>query len=320
MNIELVEFEVVELEEFQDEYVYDLGMENTEEPWFFANSILVHNSCYLSLKPLEKYGYNLKDGNKISTHFYELCERIENYINSEMFKWASKSLLSKDSRLVFKREAICDVGIFVSGKNYVLHVLDDEGIPVDKFKYTGLAVVKTTMPKDIKPYVKKITETMLLTQSSKKTNDVYMEAYEVFKNLGVNSIYKNNGINDYENYLKYCSDFTTKKAMPGHAKAAYYHDILLDKLDIASKFEKFKSGDKVKQLYVKTPNKYGIDIIGFKYKYPKEFEDIFQVDYERMFEKVLFSAIETMYKSVGWKLRKPNENVKIELEDFFAED
>jgi hypothetical protein len=108
--------------------------------------------------------------------------------------------------------------------------------------------------------------------------------------------------------------------MPGHAKAAYYHDILLDKLDIASKFEKFKSGDKVKQLYVKTPNKYGIDIIGFKYKYPKEFEDIFQVDYERMFEKVLFSAIETMYKSVGWKLRKPNENVKIELEDFFAED
>jgi len=86
----------------------------------------------------------------------------------------------------------------------------------------------------------------------------------------------------------------------------------------SSKYEKFKSGDKVKQVYLKTPNRFGIDIIGFKSKYPKEFEEIFKIDYDLMFIKLLFSAIETFYKVVGWKLRKPNENVKIELEDFLS--
>ena len=44
-------------------------------------------------------------------------------------------------------------------KRYVLHVLDDEGFAIDKFKYTGVEVVRSTMPNgwgnlnpiDIKP-------------------------------------------------------------------------------------------------------------------------------------------------------------------------
>jgi len=39
-----------------------------------------------------------------------------------------------------------------------------------------------------------------------------------------------------------------------------------------------------------------------------------------MFDKLIYNAIEAFFKSVNWKLRKPNENVKVELEDFFGED
>ena len=38
----------------------------------------------------------------------------------------------------------------------MLHKLDDEGVVCNKFKYTGVEVVRTTMPNAIKPYVKKI--------------------------------------------------------------------------------------------------------------------------------------------------------------------
>jgi DNA polymerase elongation subunit (family B) len=285
-----------------------------------AESHLIYNdtdSCYISLKLLEEYDIFISKDGKITTDFYKVCDEIENHINVGCNEWAKRKLWSLDPRFVFKREAICDKGIFTGKKYYVLHILDDEGIPVDKFKYKGVSVVKTTMPKVLKPYVKKIMEVMILTQSLKETNDTFIEAYEIFKGLDVESIYKNSSVNNYEKYASQCKEFDTVKGMPAHVKAAYFHDILLDKLDISQKYQKFKSGEKVKSVYLKLPNKYGINMIGFKGKYPEEFKEVFEIDYEKMFDKLLYSSIEEFYNSVNWKLRKPNENVKIELEDFF---
>lgn len=286
-----------------------------------SHDSLIYNdtdSCYLSLKVLEECNIFLKKGDKISPEFLQVCDEIENHINTQCNVWAIKKLWSIDPRFVFKREAICDNGIFVGKKYYVLHMLDDEGVPVNKFKYKGVDVVKTTMPKAIKPYVKKIIETMVMSQSLKETNDVFMETYNIFKGLDVESIYKNSSVNKFEQYSSKCKEFETIKSMPAHVKAAYFHDLILDKLGITQKYEKFKSGDKVKSVYLKTPNKYGITCIGFKGRYPEEFSEIFEIDYEKMFGKILYAAIERFYEVVNWKLRKPNENVKIELEDFFA--
>lgn len=276
------------------------------------------DSDFLSFKWVDLVGVPFMTNNKISDEFYAVCDEVENEINVKMGEWAKRKLWSIDPRFVFKRESICDHGIFIGKKYYVLHMLDDEGVKVDKFKYKGVDVVKSTMPKAIKPHVKKIIETMLSTQSVKDTNQAFIEAYEIFKDLGVESIYKNSGINNYEKYAKQCNGFTTVKGMPSHVKAAYYHDLLLDKLGVGGKYEKFKSGDKVKSVYVNTPNRYGVDMIGFKGVFPEEFNDIFEVDYDKMFTKILYAAIKRFYDAVDWKLRKPNENVKIELDDFLS--
>jgi len=120
-----------------------------------------------------------------------------------------------------------------------------------------------------------------------------------------------------EKYAAKCKGLQTVTGMPAHVKAAYHHNYLLDQLNIASKYEKIKSGDKVRTLYVKTPNKYNLSNIGFKGKYPKEFEEIFTIDKEKMFAKLFHAAIERFYDVVGWTLRKPSENLKIELDDLF---
>jgi len=276
------------------------------------------DSGYFSLEPLNNLGYKLKDDNGITPEFLKVCEDIEKHINDTIYSWCLRVFKTTDCRIVYKREAISDHAIFLAKKHYVMHILDDEGLAVDKFKYKGVSVVKGTMPRALKPHVKKVIEHMILTQSLSETNDLYMEAYELFKGLEVHNYAKISGMNNYEIAAKKCTALTTIKGMPFHLKAAYFHDYVCKDLTLDSKYQEFKSGDKVRIVQLKTPNRYNIKMIGFRDKFPKEFEEIFIIDHELMFLKIFFKAIQGFYDVVNWKLRKPNENVKIELEDFFS--
>ena len=86
-----------------------------------------------------------KKGN-ITKEYHDIVESLENYLNKHIKTWGLNTLNSTDCRFVFKREAISDVGLFLQKKRYILHLLDEEGIPCNKFKYTGVEVVRTTMP------------------------------------------------------------------------------------------------------------------------------------------------------------------------------
>jgi len=277
------------------------------------------DSVYTSLKAFENKLFNFKDSDgNITSKVYEVVQDIEDTLNSEIKKWGKAALNSQDCRLVFKREAICDVGLFLQKKRYVLHVLDDEGIKTDKFKYAGVEVVRTTMPNSIKPYAKRVIEIMLKTKSLEETTKALNVVYDEFCKLGPEEIAFVMGINNYEHYANICSDFTIGKKVPHNVKSAYYYNIVIDKLNLTHKYEKLGSGDKVRYLYIDKRNKFGIDRIGFKYSYPKEFEELFTIDYNKIFEKIMFQSIERFYEAVKWTVRKPWEAVMTELSDIFS--
>jgi len=278
------------------------------------------DSSYISIKHLvkaQKIPVLDKDGN-VAPEYYKAVSDIEDHLNKAITVWGKSALGSKDCRLVFKREAIADVGLFLKKKRYVLHTLDVEGIPEKKFKYTGVEVVRTTMPTPIKPYVKKIIETMLLTKDYTATNKVFNETYEIFKGLPLEDIAFVMGVKGYEKYANQCNGFETAKRMPKHVKAAYHHNILLDRFNIERKYEKMASGDKIRYFHVKKPNSFGLSVIGYKYYYPKEFESIFEVDYEQMFEKIIYSVIERFYEAVNWTVKKPGNDAQIDLFDLLG--
>jgi len=287
------------------------------------SSPIIYNdtdSSYISIKHLvdaQKIPVFDKKGD-VAPEYYKVVSDIEAHLNTEITKWGARELGSKDSRLVFKREAIADVGLFLQKKRYVLHTLDVEGIPEKKFKYTGVEVVRTTMPNPIKPYVKKIIETMLLTKDYAKTNKVFNETYDIFKSLPIEDVAFVMGIKGYEKYAGQCRDFETTKRMPKHVKAAYYHNILLDRFGIERKYEKLSSGDKVRYFEVKKPNSFGLSVVGYKYYYPKEFQAIFEIDYEKMFEKIIYSVIERFYEAVNWTVKKPGNDAQIDLFDLLG--
>lgn len=275
------------------------------------------DSCYFGFDCIEDR-VPLMRGDTINPDFYTLIDDIEETLNVQIIKWAQTALNSRDCRLKFKREAIASCGIFLMKKRYVLHVLDDEGIVGSKYKYTGVDVVRTTMPNALKPYAKKIIETMMQTQSVTTTNAVLNETYETFMGLKPTEIAFVKGLKGYEAYAANCNNFQVAKKMPIHAKAAYYYNLLIKQLGIDNKYEQISSGDKVRFLYLETPNKYNISCIGFKYELPPEILSLVRIDYEKMFEKIMFSAIERFYNCVNWQIRKPNQNVRVELFDLFG--
>lgn len=290
------------------------------------SSPIIYNdtdSVYITIKHIiDKLGIPLttKRG-KVSKDAHNIINEIEAHLNAEIIKWGRSVLNSSDCRFQFKRESICDVGLFLQKKRYILHVLDDEGISVNKFKYTGVEVVRTTMPKAIKPYVKKIIETMLMTKDYTETNKVLTEAYDVFKSLPLEDIafvmgiseYKTAKRDDYGNIKDECDGFHTYKGMPIHVKSAYYYNLLLDKYELGQKYESISSGDKVRYFYVKQPNKFGMKSFAYKYYFPEELQEDIYPDMELMFDKIIYSVIERLFESVDWKPNKPGECIQTDL-------
>lgn len=277
------------------------------------------DSVYLSIAPLLRHhNITLATDGKVTPKVYEIIDGLNDYINLKINERMINDLNSKDPRIFFKRESIIDKALFLQKKRYVAHVIDDEGIACAKWKYVGVEVVRTTMPKAIKPYVKKIIETMITSQNRADTNKVLNEAYEILKTLKPEEIAYVVGVKDYDKHASQCKEFTTVKGMPVHVKSAYYYNTLLNKLDLSSKYEQVQSGDKLRWMYLKTPNKYGIKTIAFKYYYPEEFHALFQIDYETMFEKIVFSVVERFFACVKWPAHKPNEQMAVDLFDLFG--
>ena len=277
------------------------------------------DSVYVTLKDIVKNkNVTVIDKKGITKEYHNIVNELESFLNKHITTWGTKELNSQDCRFIFKREAIADVGLFLQKKRYILHLLDEEGIPCDKFKYTGVEVVRTTMPNAIKPAVKQIIKTMLLTKNLTDTNKILNETYETFKKLPLEDISFVSGIKNFEKYSAQCHDFKVVKGMPNHVKAAYFYNTLCKKLGVEKKYEAITSGDKIKYFYVRKPNSYGLSSIAFKYYYPKEFTKYFEPDYELMFNKIVFSMIERLYDSVGWKAIEPGKQVQCDLFELLA--
>lgn len=279
------------------------------------------DSVYVTLTCLrDKYGIKLldDDGN-VTDEFFDVCDKIETHINTTIDTWARKALKSIDPRLIFKREVISDRGLFLEPKKYILHILNDEGDVVDKFKYTGVEVVTTKTPKKLKPHIKKVIESVIMDLDKKKANKLYLESYEVFKNLESGQVSSNGSMNTYNKWIPASySGFTAPKGTPQNVKAAYFFNEIIKREGLDYEYEPLVEGDKIKFAYVETPNKYGIDVIGYGTdNLPKEIEEIISINYNRMFEAIVSAPIKRVYKLVGWSLRPPNRTLRGDLDDLF---
>lgn len=275
------------------------------------------DSVYISIKSvLQKLNIELLEGDKISSKVHEIVNELDETVNTEILEWARNELFSIDPRYVFKREVISDVGIFLQKKRYILHVLDEEGVSVNKFKYTGIELVRSTTPKKVKKFIEQIIQTALLTQNLKQTNEVYRKGYDDFLKLDPNDVAARTSINNLEKYSEGASLSKFKDKTPSHVKGAIAYNILIKQHKVDDKFEAIQTGQKVKKLYC-TKNKYGLDAITYTTSLPSEFG--LTPDWDRMFMKLVTQPTERLYEAIGWILPQIGREVQTDLFDMFGE-
>lgn len=252
---------------------------------------------------------------------FNILDEMRVYINDEIGKWAKDELGCAVSKFEFKAEKICWGGIYNEKKKYCLHTFWDEGVVLDEFKYTGLDVVKSTMPAVIKPMAKKLTEFMIESQVKANVDTILYDVEKKVKTLNVEEIAFVSGIKKVEEAAAKSralrrpgsNAIPTVKGAPFHVKAAIAYNQIIEELGLVGRYEPIMSGDKIRIIYVKKPNRYNIDAIAFKGKYPKEFDAIFQCDMDKMYEKAMFSYANRLYTSVQWPIYKANMRPRLDV-------
>jgi DNA polymerase elongation subunit (family B) len=288
-----------------------------------TEDIVVYNdtdSCYITITPiLKKLGIKLTDETGLVTEeAHEVVNDLDRVVNTEVIKWAKEELNSVDPRFEFKREAIAGVGAFLQKKRYIIQVLDDEGVPVNKFKYVGVEIARSTTPKKVKELIKKTIETAFLTKDIKQTNDIFREVFEEFKSLDIQDASFRRAVKDYEKYGKTASLSGFEKGTPCHVKAAIAYNLLLKQHDLESKYERINSGQKIKYFYA-TKNRYNLDAVAFVAEFPEEFKEHIKIDYNKMFEKIVAAPIESVYEAINWRMPNLSKEVQTDLFDLFGE-
>jgi len=290
---------VEKLDDFEDEYVYDIIMEDSSTPYFFANDILVHNSCYF-----KTLATNEKDA-------VEIADTLVGGLNETFKPFMQNAFMATDGFdgfIAANREIVASRGLFQAKKKYVVKIVDLEGKKVDKLKTMGSEIKKADTPKVIQAFLKTVVD-MILNGDSYDDLATYVNSQRVhiLKKLSVFSLGVAKQVNNLDKYMaEYLAPGTFKTAngkkltIPGHARASCNYNAFIAQHDPGLK--RIHAGDKVFIFYLK-PNQFNFKSIAFPAemsKFPDWFAEYFKVDIkiteDKMFDSKLASIFSAAYQ------------------------
>jgi len=275
------------------------------------------DSVYLTIKDyLAKHSIPiLKENGDVTEECVAATDVLQSFINDKINFWARNVLHSVDPRYFFKRESICDVGLFLEKKRYILSVRYDGKRNKHKYKYVGVEVQRSTYSNAVKKLMKDIITTAFKSKDRMITDAKYRECYETFKTLPIDDIALRSSIKDYEKYASQSNGFNIALHTPIHVKSAIYFNTLINTLNLKSKYMPIISGTKIRYVYT-AQNKYGLKCIGFNDTIPPEFD--IKIDTEKMFEKLVAPCIERVYSCIGWQIPDMSRQYQCDFLDLFA--
>ena len=94
------------------------------------------------------------------------------------------------------------------------------------------------------------------------------------------------------------------KGTPIHVRGAILYNYHIKKNKLTHKYPLIKDGEKVKFIYLKTPNKIVENVISFMNVWPSELQLDKQVDYDLQFQKSFLDPLRVILDTIGWKPEK----------------
>lgn len=281
--------------------VYDIEVDSNHN--FFANDILVHNSCYVQVPPkiCEKLPKDPQLATDIIDKFIET--KIQPIINSSSQELGSIFNALDASRISAKREAIASSAVFVAKKRYFMKVIDSEGVRFSEpyLKTMGIDIVRSSTPAFSKKYLKKSVNIIL--ESTEE------ELKEWLKNI--RSLYLDQNLMDIAKISSVSSSkykLGVDKSIPINSRAFLVSNHYINSLN-TGEFQPLELGEKVRMLYLREPNPLKSNIFAFNNeKFANVFKDY--IDWDTNFNKFFLKPLEIMTGPLNYNLHKETETLE----------
>jgi len=271
------------------------------------------DSMYLNLGNLVERVYEgrEKTPEKIVGFLDKICQmELEPYIESS-YQELAEYVNAYDQKMKMKRENIAERGFWTAKKRYVLNVWDSEGVRYakPKMKVCGMETARSSTPAYFRD---KLTQayTIIITKSNDDILDFIDKIKEDIKTQDYLNIAFPRGVNGLEKYKSVANIFG--KGCPIQVRGALLYNHLVSKHKLTHKYPLIQEGEKIKFLYLRTPNPIQQNVISFFQTLPPEFNLEKYVDYKLQFEKSFYEPLKNVLECIGWKSER-----KISLLSFF---
>jgi len=212
-----------------EDYVYDISIDN-QDPFFFANDILVHNtdSCYFSAWPAVRDEVAAGRMTWTRDTAVQLYNSIADQVNDSFPGFMEQAFhVPREMGSVIRggREIVASKGLFITKKRYAVMYYDKENKRVDthgspgRVKAMGLDLKRSDTPKVIQEFLSEILNDVLIGSTREQIVDKIREFKYQFRERPGWEKGSPKRVNNLTRYGK--EEARLGRAnMPGHVRAA----------------------------------------------------------------------------------------------------
>ena len=263
------------------------------------------DSIYLNLGPLVNKFLASKSSDKaaVVSLLDKICqEKLEPFIEKSYQELATY-VSAYEQKMSMKRENIADRGIWTAKKRYILNVWDSEGVRYKepKMKIMGLETARSSTPAYFRDKLYAAFQIII-----GKTNDELINFINGVRTETRQRPYEEvsfpRGVNNLVKYKHPTNIYA--KGTPIHVRGALLYNHYVKKYKLEYKHPLIQEGEKIKFMYLKTPNPIHENCISFFGEVPKEFGIEKYVDYQTQFEKSFLEPLKNVLQCIGWEHQK----------------
>ena len=271
------------------------------------------DSLYITLdKLVDAVMPDEKDTTKVIDFLDRVCEeKLEPYIDKS-YADLGKYVNAYEQKMVMKREAIADKGIWTGKKHYILNVYDNEGVRYNEpqLKMMGIEAVRSSTPSSCRQNIKAALKVIM--QDGEIALREFVDNFEKeFHKLPFEEVAFPRGCRNISKYHDAAQLY--KKGTPIAVRGAIIYNDLLKQKNLDKKLTLIYDGDKVKFSYMKLPNPTRQNVLAVPATLPSQLGLHEYVDYDKQFDKGFKEPIRTICDAIGWQLDK-----QYTLDQFFG--
>ncbi|MHA2023780.1 MAG: DNA polymerase domain-containing protein, partial [Candidatus Thorarchaeota archaeon] len=272
------------------------------------------DSIYINFGPVVDKFLGSKSGDKtaIVSILNKICEeKLEPFIDASYQELASY-VNAYDQKMQMKRENIADRGIWTAKKRYILNVWDSEGVRYSepKLKIMGIEAVKSSTPAPCRSMIKDALK-LMMNGTEDEVIDFIEESRKKFNKMQPEDIAFPRSVSDVKKHKSHSTIYG--KGTPIHVRGALLYNHYIKEKGLTNKYSYINNGEKIKFIYLKTPNIIRENVISFISDFPREIGLDKYIDYDLQFNKAFLEPLKVILDAIGWHVEKT-----VNLDSFFA--